>query len=277
MQALVGFIGGDDIDVATIAVATVKNLASHGDNFSVLRLEEGLLDSLKDLLLSDDAGRALRKEIFQLLEELTDENSDLEMDELDELEHKAGLVEKPKGAFDADPDLLKEPTTVRLHVPGISDDVFCVRVEQLLIRKRGVISVVFEIGAELAVLYTRAPAEELQSFVSKMTGKSVDILPPEPEEDEEEEEYYDATLAASGSAAEKENGRGLPVYLDQSGQTLSEVAKRQAKKKHTVSQGASSLAERLKAQREEETRKKARANRLMNSIGRGFNSGWGLW
>lgn len=273
MHALTGFVNSDDVDIASIAVAAVKNLASHGDNFSVLRLEEALMDGLKDLLLSDDADRDLRRDVFHILEELTDENNDDEMDELDELERKAGLVEKPSTVFD-DPDLLTDPVTARLHVPGITDDVFCVRIEQLLIRKRGVISVVFEIGAEIAVVYTRAPPEELASFVSKMTGTPVELLPPEPESEDEEEQ---PGIPGEQLSDEKENGGGQPGYLDETGQRLQDVVRRNAKKKHTITQGASSLAERLKAQREEESRKKARANRLMDSIGRGFSSGWGLW
>jgi len=263
LHALTGFITGDNIDVATIAVTTVKNLASHGDNFRVLRQEHELMDGLKDLLLSDDTPRELRVEIFSILDELTDDLNDYEMDELDELEKKAGLIEKKPHPLE-DPSFLKEPTSVRLHIPGISDEMLRVRVEQLLIRQNGVISVVFEIGAEIAVLFTKAPPETLATFVSKMTGTAVEILPAEVDSEDEEEE----------EEGNKEGG--APGYLDETGQRLKDVAKKNKKKK-TVTQGASSLGERLKKQREEESRKKARANRLLGSIGRGFNSGWGLW
>lgn len=251
---------GEDIEVATIAVAAVKNLASHGDNFAVLRQEEALLDGLKELLVHEDAERELRRDVFSILEELTDEMNDDEMDELDELEKKADLVEKKPHPLD-DPALLKEPVAARLHIPGLSDEMLRVRVEQLLIQRRGVISVVFEIGAELAVLYTRAPPDELAGFIAKMTGRAVEVLPPAEEEDDDEEEEEEA---------------GGPGYLDETGQRLRDVAKKN-RRKHTVTQGASSLSERLRKQREEESRKKARASRLLGSLSRGFNSGWGLW
>lgn len=274
MRALSNFIIGDDMAVAGIAVAALKNLASHPDNYSVLRSEDALLDGLRDLIVAEGADRDLRKDVFEILEELTDENDDDEMDELDDIEERAGLKEKQSHQFDDEPGLLKEPVTARLNVPGISDEVTCMRVEQLIIRKRGVISVVFEIGAEIAVVYTRLPAEELASFVSTMTGSTVEVLP-NIESDDEEEEAKSEELDVQ--SADKENGGGQPGYLDQTGQRFRDVAKKNARKKNTISQGASSLTERLRQQREEETRKRARANRLMNSIGRGMNSGWGLW
>lgn len=274
MRALSSFVVGSDVEIATIAVAALKNLAAHPDNYEVLRSEEALIEGLKDLLVSDDADRELRQEIFDILEELTDEKDDDEMDELDELEASAGLKEKTSAAFEDDPGLLKEPITARLHIPGISDEVMCMRVEQLIIRRHGVISVVFEIGAEVAVVYTRLPADELASFVGTMTGTKVEVLPDVPSDDEEDEAE---AKSDRDDAAEKENGGGQPGYLDQTGQRFRDVAKKNAKKKNTISQGASSLTERLRAQREQENRKKARANRLMDSIGRGINSGWGLW
>lgn len=275
MRALIGFVCGSNIEIATIAVGALKNLASHGDNYDLLRSEEQLIEGLKDLLMSDSANRELRQEIFEILEELTDENNDDEMDELDELEASAGLSEKASGAlFDDDPSLLKVPVTARLHVPGISDDVFCTRVEQFIIRRKGVISVAFEIGAEVAVVYTRAQPDDLASFVHKMTGVGVELMPDVPSDDDDDDE--EETELEGTQSAEKENGGGQPGYLDETGQRFRDVAKKNAKK-HTITQGASSLSERLKAQREEESRKKARANRLMNSIGRGMNSGWGLW
>lgn len=276
MSALANFVAGDDMNVATIAVAALKNLASHPDNFEVLRSEENLLEGLKDLLVTEDASRDLRQDIFDILEELTDENDDDEMDELDELEKTAGLKEKST-VFDDEPGLLKEPVTARLHIPGISDEVTCVRVEQLVIRKRGVISIVFEIGAEVAVVYTRLPPDELASFVGTMTGTNIQVMPDLQSEDEDEEPEVQFDKELDADNAEKENGGGQPGYLDQTGQRLRDVAKKNAKKKNTIAQGASSLTERLRAQREEESRKKARANRLMDSIGRGINSGWGLW
>lgn len=268
MRALVGFIGSDDLEIAAIAVAALKNLSSHPDNYHVLRAEEGLMDALKDLLLTGDTERSLRQDTFDVLEELTDENNDQEMDELDELETSAGLKLKPQlWAQDDDPDLMKDPVTARIHVPGISEEVFCLRLEQIIIRKRGVISVAFEVGAEVAVVYTKFPPEQLASFISTIMGKPVEVLP-EVEEEEEEVDEEDKRV---------QNNSGQPGYLDETGQRLRDVARSNAKKKHTITQGASSLHERLKAQREEESRKKARSSRLMDSIGRGMRSGWGIW
>lgn len=274
MRALVGFILADDVQVAAIAVSALKNLASHPDNFQVLRSEDDLLEGLRDLILSDDAERPLRQDIFDVLEELTDENIDAEMDQLDELEKSAGLKQAPaSSALDDDPNFLKDPTTARLHIPGISDEIVCTRVEQLVIRKRGVISVSFEIGAEVAVVYTRLPPDQLASYVTTMTGTTVEVLPEQPDEEEEDEQpFHDRH-----NGGNKENGSAQPGYLDETGQRLRDVARTNAKKKHTISQGASSLHERLKAQREEESRRKARATRLMDSIGRGMRSGWGMW
>jgi hypothetical protein len=273
LRALISFVTGDDGAVAAIAVAALKNLAAHPDNYALFRAEDELLDGLKDLLVDPETEMDTRRDIFDILEELTDEEDDDEMDELDELEAKAGLTNDDDGtasaADDNDPSLLPVPVTTRLHIPSLSDDVFCIRVEQLIIRKRGVISVVFEIGAELAVVYARLPSDELAAFITTMTGVEVDVLPPVAEEESDEEEDDDS--------AEKENGSGQPGYLDETGERFRDVAKKNAKKKNNVSHGATSLAERLEAQRQEESKKKARADRLTGAIGRGFTSGWGLW
>lgn len=275
MRALVGLVAGEDMQVASIAVTALKNLAGHPDNYSVLRCEEGLIDALKELLLAEESARSLRQDVFDILEELTDENNDKEMDELEVLETNAGLKAQPQiWTNDDDPTLLKHPVTTRLHVPGISDEVVCLRLEQIIVRKRGVISVVFEIGAEVAVVYTRLPPEQLSSFVSTMSGTSVKVLREEREEEDDDDDD-DATSGIGGR--NKENSQGQPGYLDQTGQRLRDVARANAKKKHTITQGASSLHERLKAQREEESRKKARASRLMGGIGRGLRTGWGIW
>ncbi|CAN8065548.1 unnamed protein product [Agarophyton chilense] len=101
-----------------------------------------------------------------------------------------------------------------------------------------------------------------------MTGVAVQQLPDPPEPNPDDDD----------TASENDpDAAAHPAYLDQSGQRLRDLAKKNAKNKHTISQGASSLHERLRAQREEENRKKARANRLLDSIGRGMTSGWGLW
>lgn len=280
MHALCGFIVGEDVEVASIAVAAIKNLASHPDNFDVLRSEEGLLDGLKDLILADEADRSLREDIFHVIEELTNEINDYELDELEELERKAGLKqEQQTGGFDNDPNLLADPVTCRLHVPGISDEMICARVEQLIIRERGVISISFEIGAETAVIFTRLPPDQLAAFLARMTGSKVEILPDDVESEEEESEgesQYMGTNVA-GDVSNKENGNNQPGYLDETGQRLRDVARHNAKKKHTITQGASSLHELLKAEREDESRKKARANRLMDSFGHGVRTGWGFF
>lgn len=249
-----------------MAVNVVKNLASHADNFKVLRQEHDLMDGLKDLLLSDDSDTALRKEIFGIIEELTDDLNDYEMDELDDLERKAGLAKSKRHPFD-DPTFLKEPVSARLHVPGLSDEVFRVRVEQMLIRHSGVISVMFETGAELAVVYTRAQPEVLVGFVSKMTGRTVELQPPEMDDDDDACENADP--GATNNSA--------PGYLDETGQRVKDMKKAAKKKKKTITQGASSLGDRLKQQREEGGRQKARTNRVLDSIGLGFNQGWRLW
>lgn len=294
LRALVSFVQGADRGVAAVAVAAVKNLAAHPDNFELLRAEDALQDALRALLLAglaagaplgdgeDPPDEALRRAVFDVLEELLDEEDDDELDELDELERKAGLTDPDPddgAAANDDPSLLPAAVTSRLHVPGLSEDVFCMRVEQLIIRRPGVVSVVFEIGAEDAVVYGRVPPEELASFLATMTGTEVTVaehVESESESEDEDEAAGEAaaTAAAGVGAADKENG--APGYLDQTGQRFKDVAKKNAKKKNTISQGATSLAERLEAQRQEESRKKARSNRLMNSIGQGFNKGWGF-
>eukprot|EP00172_Hildenbrandia_rubra_P002523 Plantae.Rhodophyta-Hildenbrandia_rubra.ctg34095.p1 GENE.Plantae.Rhodophyta-Hildenbrandia_rubra.ctg34095~~Plantae.Rhodophyta-Hildenbrandia_rubra.ctg34095.p1 ORF type:complete len:306 (-),score=89.48 Plantae.Rhodophyta-Hildenbrandia_rubra.ctg34095:1279-2196(-) len=270
IKALTGFVNGEDLQVCAIAVAAVKNLASHPDNFETLRAEEELIDGLKALIIDDDVDDDLRRIAFDVVYELSDENSEEEMNEIDEFEIKLGIREENGVVVDEDPDLLKEAVTIRLRVPGISEEVLCMRVEQLLIRKKGVVSVCFERGAEIAVVYSRAPAEELSGFVAKMTGVEVEVLPEEQESDLEDE------LDAEEDVG-KENSGGQPTYLDEAGERFRDVARKKGKKKNTISQGASSLSERLEAQRQEASRKKARANRLMSSIGRGFQSGWGFW
>lgn len=271
LRALISFIVGEDADVAAIAVAALKNLSSHPDNYELMRGEEELIEGLKDLLFDEETTKDVRREIFDILEELTDEDNDAEMDELDELEKKAGLLpENEDPSLDDDPSLLPSPIMTRLHVPNLSDDMVCTRVEQLLVRKRGVISVVFEIGAEDAVIFARIASDELATFLKTMTGAEIEVLPYVDEDAEEEEDENNPEDAG----AEKENA-SQPGYLDEKGERFKDMAKKGAKKKNTISQGASSLAARLEAQREEESRKKARANRLLDSIGRGFTSNWG--
>lgn len=287
MRALVGFLDDDDLDIASIAVTALRNLASHPDNYRALRTEEGLVEALKELIVAPGADKALRKDVFHVLEEVTDEDNDDELDELDELERRAGLkmdtatqysISSSPTTLD-DPNLLPDPVTVRVHVPGISDDIVCARVEQLIIQKRGVVSVAFEVGAEIAVVYSRFPVEQLASFLTTMTGSHVEILPDladEQEDDEEDDEQQQQQQHRNNVGEMTDTSKGTQSgYLDTSGQRLKDVAKR-GKKKHTISQGASSLHERLKAQREEESRKKARANRLMD-LGRGVRSGWGFF
>lgn len=283
LRALISFVNGDDLEIAAIAVSALKNLSSHPDNFGLLRSETELLEGLKDLLLMDSCGVDLRRDIFDVLEELTDEQNDDEMDELDELEQRAGLDANEANKDDNCGSLLAAPATTRLNIPNISDDIFCTRVEQLIIRKQGVISVVFEIGAEIAVIYSRLPSTELASFVTTMTGAAVDIL-----SDEEKSEEEDEDEGVQGQSIEMRSDRKIGQdgnrtittesgYLDKAGERFQDIARKNAKKKNTVSHGATSLAERLEAQRQEESRKKARGNRLLNSIGRGFNQGFGFW
>lgn len=282
LRALVSFINGDDIEIASIAVSALKNLASHSDNFRLLRSEEDLLESLKELLLADISSQDLRRDIFDILEELTDEQNDDEMDELDELERKAGLDDSESAQSDNSSSLLPEPVTTRLLIPNISDDMFCTRVEQIIIRTPGVISVAFEIGAEVAVIFARLSSSDLASFVTKLTGAVVEVLPDIVESEEETEIDEERagcakSIDSSCDGDEKENGGAQSGYLDEAGERFKDIARKNAKKKNTISQGATSLAERLEAQRQEESRKKARASRLMNSIGRGFNAGFGFW
>lgn len=275
LGALVSFISGDDMDVATIAVEALANLASHAENFDLMRCEAGLMPSLKSLLVREEADKDLRRAAFDIVEELTDDEDDGEMDELDELEQAAGLLVEEASASGVrdDPSLLPEAVTARLHVPGVSEDVLCMRVEQLIIRKPGVVSVAFELGAEDAVVFGRAPAEDVASYVGKLTGIEVTVVEAvvvDSEDDDEEEE--EVQPVAGG--IDKENANA--GYLDKTGERFKDVVKKNAKKKNTISHGATSLAERLEAQRQEESRKKARSNRLMNSIGSGFNKGWGF-
>lgn len=256
LRALVSFVGSEDFEVARIAVGALKNLSSHPGNYDLLRSEYGFLDTLRDFVKSR-ADQEVRQQAFAILEELTDSDNDGEMDVLDFLEAVSGLREKETPT---ETETMKPLRTVRLGIPGISDEVACTRVEQLLVRKNGVISVVFEIGAEVALVFTRLPGADLAQFLSTMTGSKVEELPQQPME----------------GGPEKENEDQEPGYLDRNGQLVRNCASTNAKP-NTISQGASSLHERLRIQREEESRRKARASRLMSSIGRGLNSGWGLW
>ena len=273
LKALTDFVNGDEIQICAIAVAAVKNLASHVDNFEALRAEEDLIDGLKTLIEDDDVEYDLRKEAFDVVYELSDENDEDEMMEIDEYETRLGIRDGVGKNVEDDPDLLKEPITVRLRVPGIADDVFCIRVEQLLIRRKGVISVCFETGVEIAVVYSKVSSDDLCDFVAKMTGVQVEIAPEEPESDSDvEEQDIDEDVGK-----ENNNDANQPVYLDEAKERFKDVARKNKKKKNTITQGASSLHARLEAQRQEASRKKAKASRLMGSIGRGFQSGWGFW
>lgn len=257
LRALVSFVRSEDAEVARIAVGALKNLSSHPGNYELLRSEDDLLNSLCDFVKSD-AVREDRREAFDVMQELTDGDDDGEMDKLDELEALAGLRDTKGSTADV---LRRELPTVRLKIPGISDEMVCMRVEQLLVRKSGVISVVFEIGVEVAVVFTRLPAVVLAQYLSTMTGKNVEMLP----EKQPFREY-----------SEKENEDEQSGYLDRNGRMLHDSAKKGANK-YTITQGTSSLHERLRVQREEGSRRTARANRLMDSIGVGLQTGWGLW
>ena len=243
LRALISFI---TTPVALTALSALSNLASHPDNYSLLRSEDDLMQSLRSLLLQDTASTSvdIKRAAYALLEELSDEH---DVPELDELAVRSGLK---KGNEDAQ--------EVRLKVPGLSDDIMSIRVQQLIMRKRGVISVGFEMAREVVVVFGRTPAEELKQFVSTMTGKNVTILENE-EAGEDENDRCDVN-----------HGRG---YLDERGERLRDVARR-GKKKRTVTQGASSLHERLRAQRERGARRN-RQGRVMSSFG--MRDGWSLW
>lgn len=130
-------------DVASVGTITIQpsSLSSDYENQPTIVREEGLMDALKDFLVTDESDRSLRQDMFDIIEELTDGNKVQEIDKLDELEAKAGLKIQPQGwSSDGDPALLTDPVTACLHVPGINNNIFGLRFEQIIAGKCGIIS-----------------------------------------------------------------------------------------------------------------------------------------
>lgn len=84
---------------------------------------------------------------------------------------RGGLrVDTVQPEADAGYILTKDPITLRVHVPGISDADFLDDFEHRLIRTRGVLSLSYEMGAEVVIVFSRVEAEDIERIIRQISG-----------------------------------------------------------------------------------------------------------
>ncbi|EME27664.1 hypothetical protein Gasu2_18060 [Galdieria sulphuraria] len=296
MAALVGFIEGNDSEIVRIAVEAILDLTSHPDNAEVMKSERGLVSALKALVTDfDRADIGTRQSAHACLVNLLVRNSKESQafiaEELASLANKGGLggkeafdsslstVLKPKAqnclseqnhADLVDVPFLPQTLTIRLYVRNVSDEDVQYRVERLLVMTRGVVSVSFEIGTETVIVRSRIAAEYVRKAIELRGGFPAEII--------DEEVYIEKENNQLRSNEALYISSDGPKYLDEmpSRSRLSWSWQR-GDKIIVPGNGGVTLAERLEAQRKEEAKKRARATRLVNRIGKSFVSGFGFW
>mmetsp|Transcript_1745 Transcript_1745/g.5291 ORF Transcript_1745/g.5291 Transcript_1745/m.5291 type:complete len:305 (-) Transcript_1745:2078-2992(-) len=270
MSALASFVQSDDSSVCSVAVQALLHLSSHGDNKEIIRNDFGVWDNLTALVEKQDVDIGLRREAVKILKNVIDDGEEEELEDIKDLERRAGLrLETTKMAAEATYDLLKDPITVRIHVHGLSDADFLDDFEHRLIRTRGVLSVSYEMGAEVVIIFCRIARDDVQKILAQIAGKEVEVLEDRQEEEEEEEE--EENRAGENNSKEDENG-----YVDQDRLRFKKNTEK-LKRTSVAQTGYTSLAQRLEQERQQAAREKARSERMLGRIGRGFTSGWGFW
>eukprot|EP00871_Galdieria_phlegrea_P003348 jgi/Galph1/4013/GphlegSOOS_G2658.1 len=298
MAALVGFIEGTDPDIVRIAVDAVLDLTSHPENAEVLKQEKGLVPALRALVTDfDRADFSTRQSahacLVNLLVTYSKESHHYIAEDLALLAAKGGLGGKDnfvscrssplkakrqssitndsrKDKADEFP-FLPQTLTVRLHVENVSDEDVQFRVERLLVMTKGIVSVSFEIGTETVVVRSRIAAEHVRKAIELRGGFKAEILDEEVYVDKENNRLF-------GSNENASNLSNSPKYLDEM-PSRSRLSWSWQRGDRIIVPGnvGVTLAERLEAQRKEEARKRTRASRLVNRIGKGFISGFGFW
>uniref|UniRef100_A0A7S0ZAL4 Uncharacterized protein n=1 Tax=Timspurckia oligopyrenoides TaxID=708627 RepID=A0A7S0ZAL4_9RHOD len=155
--------------------------------------------------------------------------------------------------------LLPEACTIRLHCVGLSrtEDIRML-VEHRLLRSVGVLSVTFELGAEIVELQSRRPSEDVVKIVQKITKQSVVVLENSIDDGDEEHELV---------KDENEVDEDGPQYIDKQRERERRREEKSGKPKRTVTQGGgNSLAARLEEQKRAEARKQQRANRFLGGV-----------
>jgi len=296
MAALVGFIEGNDPEIVKIAVEAILDLTSHPDNAEVLKSERGLVPALKALVTDFDRTDVATRQsahacLVNLLVRNSKENNAFVAEELASLANKGGLggkdafdspfsssILKPKAPISnseqnhadlVDIPFLPQTLTIRLYVRNVSDEDVQYRVERLLVMTRGVVSVSFEIGTETVIVRSRIAAEYIRKAIELRGGFSAEIL---------DEEVYVEKENSQRHSNENVCHNSGPKYLDEmpSRSRLSWSWQR-GDRIIVPGNGGATLAERLEAQRKEEAKKRAKATRLVNRIGKSFASGFGFW
>eukprot|EP00188_Purpureofilum_apyrenoidigerum_P001394 Plantae.Rhodophyta-Purpureofilum_apyrenoidigerum.ctg1764.p1 GENE.Plantae.Rhodophyta-Purpureofilum_apyrenoidigerum.ctg1764~~Plantae.Rhodophyta-Purpureofilum_apyrenoidigerum.ctg1764.p1 ORF type:complete len:321 (-),score=88.69 Plantae.Rhodophyta-Purpureofilum_apyrenoidigerum.ctg1764:1832-2734(-) len=266
MSALASFVQSEDVSVCSVAVQALLHLSSHGDNKEIVRNDFGVWENLTALVEKQGVDINLRREAVKVMKNVVNDDEEEELEDIKDLERRAGLrLESTKVVNEASYDLLKDPATVRVHVHGLSDADFLDDFEHRVIRTRGVLSVSYEMGAEVVIIFCRISRDDVQKVLSQIAGKEVEVLEDQQEE-EEEENKDDENLKK-----EDENG-----YIDQDRLRFKKNAEK-LKRTSVAQTGYTSLAQRLEKERQQAEREKARSERMLGRIGRGFTSGWGFW
>ncbi|GJQ14948.1 hypothetical protein GpartN1_g6739.t1 [Galdieria partita] len=296
MAALVGFIEGNDPEIVRIAVEAILDLTSHPDNSEVMKSERGLVPALKALVTDFDRADVGTRQsahacLVNLLVRNSKENQAFIAEELASLANKGGIggketfdsafssILKPKfpnsvsecnHADLVDVPFLPQTLTIRLYVRNVSDEDVQYRVERLLVMTRGVVSVSFEIGTETVIVRSRIAAEYVRKAIELRGGFAAEII--------DEEVYIEKENNQVHSNEAFYNTSG-PKYLDEMPSRSRRLSWSWQRGDRIIvpGNGGVTLAERLEAQRKEEAKKRARATRLVNRIGKSFVSGFGFW
>mmetsp|Transcript_9485 Transcript_9485/g.19419 ORF Transcript_9485/g.19419 Transcript_9485/m.19419 type:complete len:310 (+) Transcript_9485:110-1039(+) len=275
LAALVSFITRqEDPEICRIAVTTVLYLSSHADNHDLLRAEEELVEGLKDLWADADADPDVRKEVRKIfanilsLEDIT--RLEVIAKQQDQITAKdstsdsdsvsPGLARAKQIAFEQ----TEEAERCRIQVPGISDEEKQHLIESEIIQIKGIVSISFEVGNEVVVLYSKVPRDALVQILQAITNSAdMELLEDDRVERELEPQEVDP--------------RGSDGYIDEAKERYNRFVREQQRRSTLIHGGNNSLAARLEEGKRAEERKAARAGRLLNRIGKGFQSGWGFW
>ncbi|KAA8493841.1 hypothetical protein FVE85_4978 [Porphyridium purpureum] len=277
VSALVKFAGGaTDAETCRTALRALDNLASHPDNFALLRGEQGLWSALKVVMLTrEDADRAMRTAAFGIMETLTDEINYDEVQELRRIQKR--LAQRQQEENDTEDGALANlvypapesvpqaavPGTLRVHCVGLSEEATRRRAEVALTKFPGVHSVTIEVGPEVLEVQSTCEASALLAFLPQVNGQRlVELIQSQADSEETNKENANGESGGAdmqGKSAHGEaNTGGKPAYLD-------DLNSAQIPHKSVTHAGGNSLAARLEEQKRAEMRKKNRANRFFSN------------
>mmetsp|Transcript_15647 Transcript_15647/g.27444 ORF Transcript_15647/g.27444 Transcript_15647/m.27444 type:complete len:363 (-) Transcript_15647:64-1152(-) len=293
MSALVKVCGSTTTvtryETCFMALKAIEHLSNHPDNKYVLRMEDGLFDSLRFVMLGGrtDADKNMRTMAFGVMEMLTEHINYDEVQELKRLQRKLAMMQKKdemvKDKDDALIDEIEAAVMEKFAVyqtergnvvqiaavcayryisPGISgDEKVRIRLERILLKLAGIIAISFEIGAEIIDVSTKLDPEWILEIIKDIT-KQPETKQIQNETDaqhgggEDDEGHGTDDVKHSASHDTKDKG-----YLDHASRRPN---KANANKTVASSGMGNSLAARLEEQKRAEQRRKQRQGRFLN-------------